>query len=81
MHLFIQVELRCLLIKMLGGSLLNGDGSLGAFSETGTKAITICLANEFCLAINNLKSSLSTGWHAEPTAVTLLSVNSYDFSL
>ena len=73
------MELRCLLIELLRGSLLNGDGSLGAFPEAGTEAITICLANEFRLAINNLQGPLSAGGYTDTAAVTFLFVDSYDF--
>ncbi len=77
--LLLQVEIGRLLVKLLGGSLLNDDSILGTFPEAGTEAITIYLADEFCLAINNLKGTLDTGGYADATTVTLLLVDSYDF--
>jgi len=41
------VELYRLLVKLLSGSLLNGDSSLGAFPEAGTEAMELELSTRY----------------------------------
>jgi len=48
----------------------HGDGSLGAFPETGSEPITITFGNKACFAVYKLYGSFRTGFHALAAAVT-----------
>jgi hypothetical protein len=60
MLLCLQVVLNGLLIERLGFSLLDDDGCFRAFPQACGKAITVLLANQLRLAVDNLKRTLST---------------------
>ena len=75
MFLLLHVLLCRHLIKLLSLSLLNSDGALRAFPETGTQTITKILFYQFGFPINDLKGSLRAGWDTETTAITLLLID------
>jgi hypothetical protein len=49
-------------------------------TKTGTKSITIFIANDLCLAVNDLNGPFGTGGHAITTAITLFFVYFYDIT-
>ncbi len=69
------------LVKSVGFPFLDGYGSLGAFTQAGTKAIAVLVAHQSRLAINYLQGPVSTGRNADPTPAALLLIDPDDSSL
>jgi len=76
----MEMNFNSLLIEVLCLSFDDGDGILGAMSQTGSQAVAEFFADQLRLSVNNLKGSLSTVGNAEPTAIALLLINLYNLS-
>jgi hypothetical protein len=68
------------LIEFFGSPFLNDDSAHRALSQASAKSIAIYLADQPCLAIDNLQRAFRTSGHTGATAITLLFIYPDDFS-
>ena len=61
-----------LLVETLSHPFLYDNSPLRALAKAGTQTVTVGLADEPGLAVNDLKGALNTTRHAEATASALL---------
>jgi hypothetical protein len=67
-------------VEFLGRPFLDGDGILGTFAQTGAQTITVGLAHQPGLAVDNLQRAFDTRWDTLATPVALLFVNLDNFA-
>jgi hypothetical protein len=68
------------LVKIVHHSVNNLEGPCGAFTQTGTKPVTVFLAYQPSLAVNKLQRSLSARNDAVTASVAEFFIYFYDFS-
>jgi hypothetical protein len=74
------MKFHCFFIESFSLSFNDGDGILRTMSETGTQAIAELIADQLCLAINDLNRSLSAVGNTKPATITLLLINPNNLS-
>jgi hypothetical protein len=62
------------LVKSVRRALLDADSPPGAFAETGAEAVTVIIAYQFSLAVDNLQSAFGTTDNAGAATVTFFFV-------
>jgi hypothetical protein len=65
----------CRFVKRLTLSLFNGDGTLRAFTQTGSEAVAETIGEQHGLAVDHLNRSFSAGGDALSASVAFLLVN------
>jgi len=68
------------LVEVVGGSLFDGDGVLGAVAYAFAEAVAVGVADEFCFAVDDGEGAFGAGGDALAAAVAFFFVDFDDVS-